>query len=128
VTRYASCSCGQLHATIEGEPVRVSICHCLACQQRTGSAFGYQARFAAADVQIEGRFTEYVRISDDGESRTFAFCPDCGATVFYGLTSDLIAIPVGVLSDPGFPAPTVSVWEDRKHAWVGLPDSIEHIH
>ena len=43
-TRDASCSCGQLHLTCEGEPVRISVCHCLACQQRTGSAFGVQAR------------------------------------------------------------------------------------
>ncbi|MFN2470768.1 MAG: aldehyde-activating protein, partial [Gaiellaceae bacterium] len=35
--RHAACSCGQLRLTVEGEPVRVSICHCLACQRRTGS-------------------------------------------------------------------------------------------
>jgi hypothetical protein len=39
-TRLASCSCGQLTAQVAGEPVRISICHCLACQRRTGSVFG----------------------------------------------------------------------------------------
>ncbi|HEX9905358.1 MAG TPA: aldehyde-activating protein, partial [Propylenella sp.] len=34
-TRRASCSCGQLSVTCEGEPVRISMCHCLACQRRT---------------------------------------------------------------------------------------------
>jgi len=29
-TRLASCSCGQLTAQVTGEPVRISICHCLA--------------------------------------------------------------------------------------------------
>jgi hypothetical protein len=43
--REGSCSCGQLRVTVSGEPVRVSICHCFACQQRTGSSYGYQARF-----------------------------------------------------------------------------------
>ena len=33
----AACSCGQLHLTIEGEPVRISMCHCLECQRRTGA-------------------------------------------------------------------------------------------
>ena len=28
-TRHATCSCGQLNLTIEGEPARVSMCHCL---------------------------------------------------------------------------------------------------
>jgi hypothetical protein len=126
--REAACSCGQLRVTVEGEPVRISICHCLACQHRTGSAFGYQARFRGDGAQISGRSTEYVRTSDSGVDRTFRFCPDCGATVYYTSTDtpDLIAIPVGAFADPSFPPPTVSVWESRRHAWVGLPDGIEH--
>lgn len=34
-TRQASCSCGQLRLTCAGEPVRISVCHCLECQRRT---------------------------------------------------------------------------------------------
>lgn len=127
--REASCSCGQLRAKVDGEPVRVSVCHCLACQQRTGSAFGYQARFPAANVEIGGRATEYVRVSDDGEERVFRFCPECGATVYYTTpdAAELIAIPVGVFADPTFPPPTVSVWEGRKHAWVSVPTADVHL-
>src|SRR5438876_1355693 len=66
-TRHAACSCEQLRLTVEGEPVRVSICHCLACQRRTGSVFGVQARFDAEQVTIEGRSRQYIRVSDDGE-------------------------------------------------------------
>jgi hypothetical protein len=36
-TRRAACSCGQLHLTIEGEPSRISMCHCLECPRRTGA-------------------------------------------------------------------------------------------
>jgi hypothetical protein len=127
-TRHAACSCGQLRLTVEGEPVRVSICHCLACQRRTGSAFGVQARFDAEHVRTEGEHSEYVRVSDDGEARTFSFCPECGATVFYTLPSApcLVAVPVGAFADPGFPAPWVSVYESRRHPWLGLPEGIEH--
>ena len=57
-TRQASCSCGQLSVTCEGEPVRISICHCNACQKRTGSVFGTQARFPREQVTIEGRSTQ----------------------------------------------------------------------
>jgi hypothetical protein len=126
-TRDAACSCGQLRLRAAGEPVRISVCHCLACQRRTGSVFGMQARFPAERVQIEGRFTDYVRISDDGEGRTFSFCPECGATVFYKTESapELVAVPVGAFADPSFPAPRVSVYESRRHPWVGLPEGIE---
>ena len=60
-TREASCSCGQLRVTTEGEPVRVSVCHCRSCQQRTGSVFAAQARFPTADVSVSGEYREYVR-------------------------------------------------------------------
>jgi len=125
--REAACSCGQLRLTAEGDPVRISLCHCLACQRRTGSAFAIQARFPAERVRIVGRHTDYVRSSDWGEERTFHFCPDCGATVFYTTPPEgLIAVPVGAFADPSFPPPTVSVYESRRHAWVSLPDGIQH--
>ncbi|HWD84181.1 MAG TPA: GFA family protein [Solirubrobacteraceae bacterium] len=107
--------------------MRVSVCHCLACQRRTGSAFGAQARFPAAAVTITGESREYERISDDGEARTFNFCPHCGVTVYYRTDPELVAIPLGTFADPEFPAPTVSVWEERKHPWVNSPPGAERI-
>jgi hypothetical protein len=124
----ASCSCGQLRVTVEGDPVRISMCHCLACQRRTGSAFSMQARWPVERVRVVGRYTDYVRVSDEGEERTFHFCPDCGATVFYQTDPDRIAVPIGAFADPSFPPPRVSVWESRRHPWVVLPDGVEHEH
>lgn len=127
--RLASCSCGQLTAQVSGDPVRVSICHCLACQRRTGSVFGQQARFRRADVSLAGVSTEYLRVGDEGSRVTFHFCPHCGATVYYqpeGLP-EYLAIPVGAFADPGFPAPGVSVYEERMHGWVVVPEGVEHI-
>ena len=127
-SRDAACTCGQLHLTAEGDPVRISMCHCLACKRRTGSAFGIQARFLASGVHVTGRYIDYIRTSDDGEQRTFHFCPDCGATVFYTLDGvpDLVAVPIGAFADPTFPPPTVSVYESRRNPWLTLPDTIEH--
>ena len=126
-TRRAACSCGQLSLTAEGEPLRISICHCLACQQRTGSAFGVQARFPRDKIQIEGRSTRYLRTGDSGGHITFHFCPDCGATVYYQLDQipDAIAIPVGAFADPGFPPPRVAIYEARRHAWVTISADVE---
>ena len=80
-SRVASCSCGQLRLTCEGEPVRISMCHCLECQKRTGSVFATQARFSRELVTIEGRATVWTRLGDSGEPATFKFCPVCGSTV-----------------------------------------------
>ncbi len=127
VTREASCSCGRLRAVVDGDPVRVSVCNCLACQRRTGSPFGEQARFSADQVRLMGEASEYVRRADeDGEARTFRFCPACGATVSYtfgGLT-DVVVIPVGAFADPGFPAPTRWIYDERRHPWVTPPAGV----
>jgi hypothetical protein len=127
-SREAACSCGQLKIVVEAEPLRVSVCHCLACQRRTGSAFGLQARFPRDHITIIGSSHEYVRVSDEGEPRTFNFCPECGATVYYMLDSapNVVAVPVGVFAEPSFPQPSFSVWESRKHVWVTVPADVEH--
>jgi hypothetical protein len=99
------------------------MCHCLACQKRTGSVFAVQARFPADRVRIEGRATEYVRVGDEGGRITFRFCPACGATVYYDIDAmpGLIAVPVGAFADPRFPAPRVSVYGARRHPWAVMP-------
>ena len=127
--RTASCSCGQLQAHVAAEPIRVSVCHCLACQRRTGSVFGAQARFSSDSVTITGASKEFVRVGAEGTRTTFRFCPDCGSTVYYtpGGLGDAIAIPVGAFADPKFPSPTFSVYEERMHSWVSMPQGIEHM-
>jgi hypothetical protein len=110
--------------------VRVSICHCFACQKRTGSAFGVQARFPRDAVTIEGRASEYVRVGDSGGRVTFRFCPDCGATVYYEIADlpGFFGVPVGGFADTAFPPPRVSVYEARRHAWAEMPGlDVEHL-
>jgi hypothetical protein len=129
-TREAACSCGQLRLTAEGDPIRVGLCHCLACQRRTGSAFGIQARFAADQVKVVGRSSEYARTSDEDDRAVhlFRFCPDCGATVFFTDSGapDVVKVPVGAFADPSFPAPGFSIYEVRQHPWLELAAELEH--
>jgi hypothetical protein len=128
--RVATCRCGQLRATCTGDPVRVSVCHCLDCQKRSGSAFAAQARWPDQRVQLEGEPREWSQIGDSGSVTTFRFCGDCGATIAYvnGNMPGLTAIPVGAFADPLFPPPHYSVYEERKHAWVAIEgEGIEHI-
>ena len=129
IEREARCSCGQLTLTATGEPVRVSVCHCRACQRRTGSAFGVQARFGRDQIALGGRSKTYRRTADSGNEVSFHFCPDCGSTVYYrlGPMPDVIAVPVGAFADRAFPAPGVSVYEARQHEWLQLlPADITH--
>jgi hypothetical protein len=110
--------------------VRVSVCHCLDCQRRTGSAFSAQARFPRDRVTLSGEASTYVRVGDSGRKAHDRFCPRCGSTVAYTNENlpELIAIPLGAFADPGFPPPRFSVYEARKHPWtVVLGEGVEHI-
>ena len=128
--RTASCRCGQLKATVIGDPVRLSVCHCLNCKKRSGSAFAVQARWTADRVTIEGRSKAFVLTADSGNRATFHFCPECGSDVHYeinGKFDGLIAIPLGAFDDPYFASPKFSVWEKRKNDWVDIiGDGVEH--
>lgn len=129
VTRTATCRCGQLSATCEGEPVRVSVCHCLACQKRSGSAFAAQARWPDENVTLTGDCSKWERVADSGHRACYRFCPVCGSTLAYTIEGwpGVVAIPVGAFADPEFPAPRFSVYEHRKQPWVAiLGDDVEH--
>lgn len=122
-TRTAACSCGQLSIEVEGEPRGVGLCHCLACQRRTGSVFAALASFAAP-YKVTGVATEYVRVGDQGARFRFRFCPVCGTTVFHteeGYEASSVGVAVGAFADPTFPPPQVSVYDSRRHPWVTLP-------
>ncbi len=121
-TRTASCVCGQLSVVVQGEPRGIGLCHCLACQKRTGSVFAALASFSTP-YRVVGKATEYVRVGDRGAEFRFRFCPVCGTTVFHseeGLDAS-VSVAVGAFADPEFPAPEVSVYGCRRHRWVRLP-------
>jgi hypothetical protein len=143
-TREASCNCGQLRVTCKGpDPERISLCHCNLCQKQSGSVFAVQARFPREQVTIEGKstawklplaeakLTEYRNCASLGGGGTFHFCPVCGSTVWYTADADAarIGVKIGAFTDPTFPAPKISAFEEYQHPWAmnvaALP--MEHV-
>jgi hypothetical protein len=129
--REAACCCGQLRATCEGEPVRISVCHCLDCQRRTGSAFGFQAHYPRAQVRVTGEATKFTRTADSGNTVTFSFCPRCGSTVYWEPQAfpERVTVGAGAFADTQFPIPQHSVYESRRHGWVAIETGValEHL-
>ena len=121
----ASCCCGQLTLTYDGEITKTSMCHCYQCQKRTGSVFGVQTRVETKRISTQGESTIFKRKGEEGVV-TFNFCPKCGSTVFYeldGMPGSTI-VPVGAFANPQLPSPTFSVYKARKHHWVSIPASV----
>jgi hypothetical protein len=122
IVREARCACVALSARARGDPVRLSICHCLDCKRRSGSAFAWTATYDSVRVSIEGAYRTFTRSSDDGYWARFHFCPDCGATVAYEIERrpDMVSIPAGAFADPAFRPPTIEAYDERRCPW--LPD------
>lgn len=102
----------------------MSLCHCTACQKRTGSAFRVAAFYDRSRVQSPGETTTFRRSSDSGFDLIFHFCPACGSTVFWQSLRkpDMVAVTFGGFADTAFPARTQAVHAGDQHAWVATDE------
>jgi hypothetical protein len=130
-TRKSSCNCGQLSVRYEGpDPERITLCHCNECQKRTGSVFSVQARLPMEHVTTEGESKKWTFPesgkpaatfrSCDSEGITYHFCPECGSTVYWELAAapDFLGVAIGAFTDPAFPPPMGSGFEEYGHPWA----------
>jgi hypothetical protein len=126
-TRTASCHCGQLRVACEGEPRKVSMCHCADCKRRTGSAFSVAVFYLRDQVRVtDGVAKDWARPSVSGFPVTFHFCATCGSNVWWEpqRMPALVGVALGAFADPDFPAPTQSVATAEKCTWLSLPDDV----
>jgi hypothetical protein len=59
--RTAQCHCGFFRIIATGDPDRVYLCHCKACQRRTGTAFHFGATYPKEQVRLDGERKIYER-------------------------------------------------------------------
>ena len=121
MSRTASCSCGALSISVEGEPVKVSACHCLACQKRTGSAFSVAVFFTIDQAAPAGSSRKYVRLGDSSHPVEFHFCGVCGSTVFWypAFRPGWVGVAIGCFDDKSL-RPTQAVYEHERLPWVEI--------
>lgn len=118
--RRATCSCGALSVIAQGNPAKVSVCHCLECQRRTGSAFGIAVFFTTEAIETVGHSARFSRTGESGKSVEFHFCPTCGSTVFWepAFRPGMTAVAFGCFEDKDGLEPTQAVYEVHRHPWV----------
>jgi hypothetical protein len=86
------------------------------------------AFYAIDCVEISGASTEFIRTAESGRKVRMHFCPACGSTVYWlpDAAPSVIGVAVGLFADPAFAQPTLSVFEQSKHEWVFLDETMEH--
>ena len=123
--RTGQCHCGSLRVITAGEPDRVYLCHCQACQRRTGTAFHFGASFPKERVRLDGEREVYERDADSGYRIRFHFCPNCGTTLYWegDRNPAVCGVAVGAFDISTFTPPSDSIWEESMYPWLGLPPS-----
>jgi len=121
MTRKAHCCCGARSIEVEGEPVLNAICHCGNCKRRTGSAFGWSAYFA--DEQVTARTGNFGLYEITTRPQRRWFCAACGTTLLWkaGRWPSWTGTAGGCFTETPLPAPAITVSNDGRCAWLGLP-------
>ena len=120
--RKATCRCGTLKVSVKGPPLRISVCHCLPCKARTGSAFSWNAHFPEGQIETEGEAQSWTRTSESGRWCTYYFCASCGSTAWYRIEArpGIVTVPAGNFADPDFGEPAYSGFGERRCLWLRL--------
>eukprot|EP01035_Chromulina_nebulosa_P059073 gene59073-80893_t len=107
--RQGGCLCGAVRYEVEGEPLRVGLCHCLDCRKESGAVFSCFAVFPAASFRQTGEVRTH-----SGRS----FCPSCGSRLFNPSDQE-VEIRFGTLdAAPGDLVPQYEIWVKQREAWL----------
>ena len=124
-TREGGCSCGEVRYRLTSDPLFVHCCHCLNCQQQTGSAFVINLLIETDRVELLAGEPVPVDVPrDDGGAQRIFRCPTCRVAVFsqYG-RPEFRFVRAGTLDDPSGVEPDVHIYTRSKLPWVTLPES-----
>lgn len=103
------CLCGRVRFKVQGEPLRVGLCHCTDCRRSSGSAFGAFAIFRRDAYQGTGELATYT-----GRS----FCLQCGSRVV-NLSEDEAEVMLGCFDQaPTNFVPRYELWIGRREHWL----------
>ena len=124
MTLTGGCNCGRVRYSIQGEPLRVGICHCERCRKESGSAFSYSGVWKREAVTLSGELGLGCWESRAGGDR---FCQRCGSSLFcWSEGSDEIEVKLGTLDDPpGAPPPCYELWTIRREHWLAALEGAE---
>ena len=119
---HGSCYCGAITFEAAVDPARVTICHCTACQNLTGTAYRVTVAASAEGFRlIRGSPKTFIKVADSGNKRCHAFCGDCGGPVYASAVADppTYSLRIGALDQRyELGAPARQIWTERRLAWV----------
>ena len=120
------CACGEVRYRLLSEPLFTHCCHCLNCQNQTGSAFVINLLIETDRVELLAGEPHAVDVPRSGGKKQRIFrCPSCEVALFSRYTRGGVRfVRAGTLDDPSSVAPDVHIYTRSKLPWVELPESV----
>jgi hypothetical protein len=118
-----TCFCGEVRFTVTVDPSKVALCHCLDCQQVSGSAFRHTVFADKTTLEFQsGDVTRFDKVGDSGKIRRQLFCATCGTNIGSvppeGDLTPFASIRVPILDVKDQLPPRINVWHQSHPVWL----------
>jgi len=113
--------CGYITYEGDADPEKTKVCHCIDCQQLTGTAFRTFVPVADHAFRLSGSPTIYLRMGESGRKLELAFCPRCGSPIYGTAVGDepkVYFIRVGTVRQRERLIPRSQIWTRSQRHWV----------
>lgn len=129
MTHTGQCLCGQVHFSIDAEPLGARACWCRDCQRIASGSATVNVLFPEDAVSFQGEMGRFRMVADSGNEVERGFCTGCGAQI-YSRTIRPSGLPIriraGVLDNPELIAPTAIIWAESAPSWATLDPGLPH--
>jgi hypothetical protein len=121
-----SCLCGAVTYEADCEIQRIVNCHCLDCQQATGSVHTTLVFVPEDAVKIKGYPSSYTHMADSGSTMVKRFCSSCGTQLFSmnSRRQGAIGIRAGTISQKHIVQPQLNIFCDSAVASTPMDDKL----
>ena len=118
---HGSCYCGAITFEAAVDPARVTICHCTACQNLTGTAYRVTVAASAEGFRLtRGSPKTFIKVADSGNKRAQVFCAECGSHLYAHAAvenPERLGLRVGCLRERSALVPRKSIWCKSALPW-----------
>ncbi len=119
------CQCGNVVYEILEMPLTVYACHCTECQKQSSSGYGMSMPVPKTGFKVTGELSYWCRNSEDGNTVTCAFCPNCGTRIFHLplRNEEIVNVKPGTLDNTKWLEPVGHLWTSSAQNGTWLPDT-----
>ena len=118
---HGTCHCGAIAYEAGIDPARVTVCHCVDCQNFSGASFRASVPAKAEDLKIlRGAPRVYVKTAESGNRRAQGFCGDCGSPI-YSADADgakIYMLSLGIIAERDLLPPQRQIWCESALPWA----------